>query len=97
MFHQRDAGAALRAGPDRVHLDAHEALAGFEHLFFSARLGVVKPEAAAFTTALTRWGLAPDEVTFVDDLPQNVSAAQEAGLGGICLTSAEDLGDQLPC
>ncbi|MHA0038150.1 HAD family hydrolase [Deinococcus sp. PESE-13] len=43
-------------------------------------LGVHKPEAQAFTLAAEALGCRPEEVLFIDDRPENVSAAQAVGM-----------------
>ncbi len=42
-------------------------MAIFEHLLFSARLGVAKPDPAAFAAALDVIGEPASEVVFIDD------------------------------
>lgn len=73
----------------------HPALGAFEHLFFSADLGLVKPDPAIFAAVLAVVGSPAGEVTFVDDLPENIAAAHEAGLRTALFTTAEDLRRQL--
>ena len=45
----------------------------------SARVGAIKPERAIFDSAIERFGVAPGELLFFDDMPANVNAAREAG------------------
>lgn len=55
-------------------------LAGrFRQLFFSCDLGTAKPDPACYLDCLGRLGARPEEVIFLDDRPENVTAA--AGLG----------------
>lgn len=70
-------------------------LACFEHLLFSSRLGLVKPDPAVFHAALDRLGRPPDEVLFIDDRLANVEAARRVGMGGLHFTSAERLRAEL--
>lgn len=76
-------------------LSEHRAMAGFEHLLFSSRLGLVKPHREAFEAALARIGRGPAEVLFIDDRADNVAGARAAGLRAIHFTSAEQLRAEL--
>ncbi len=68
-------------------LHVHPALVIFDHLFFSSEIGVVKPSPGAFRAALDRLACEPQQVLFIDDRPDNVSAAQALGLQGLVFTS----------
>jgi putative hydrolase of the HAD superfamily len=76
-------------------LHVHPALVIFDHLLFSSELGVVKPNAAAFRAALERLACAGADVLFVDDRPDNVSAAEALGIGALLFTSANQLRAEL--
>jgi putative hydrolase of the HAD superfamily len=76
-------------------LSDHPALANFEHLLFSSRLGAVKPGRAVFDASLQAIGRRPDEVVFIDDRPENVQGARRVGLRGVLFTSAEQLRAEL--
>jgi putative hydrolase of the HAD superfamily len=78
----REIAAAVRA---------HPTAALFEHLFFSADLGLAKPDPAVFTTVLRLLGRDPAEVTFVDDVPDNTAAAQQVGMATVLFTTADEL------
>ena len=56
---------------------------------------VAKPDPAIFEIAVSRTGLAPADLVFVDDSEKNVTAAIEYGLDGILFTGAEELRAQL--
>jgi putative hydrolase of the HAD superfamily len=71
------------------------AVADFEHLIFSARLGVIKPDRAAYEAALDLMRRRPEEVVFIDDRPANVEGAIRAGLRAVLFTSAEQLRSEL--
>lgn len=73
----------------------HRALALFDHLVFSARIGAVKPEPAAFEAALKTMSLGPEQVVFIDDRQPNVEGAIACGLRGILFTSAGQLEEAL--
>ena len=76
------AGGRIRAG----RLDA-----GFDHVFVSARLGMVKPDRAIFEHVLEELGARPEDVTFVDDRAANIEAAAELGIRSVLFTSVEEL------
>lgn len=48
-------------------------------MFYSAQLGVKKPEPAFFTSVSSRVGLRADELLLIDDSRSNVDAARNAG------------------
>jgi putative hydrolase of the HAD superfamily len=94
------AGSALSLLSNAPHeladaLDDHRALALFDHLLFSARIGAVKPEPAAFHAALEAMSLRPDQVAFIDDRQVNVEGAIACGLRAILFSSAEQLEEAL--
>jgi putative hydrolase of the HAD superfamily len=76
-------------------LTDHPALACFDHLIFSARIGAVKPEPAAFAAAVRQLSRRPQEILFIDDRPANVQGAIDAGLRAVRFTSAADLRAEL--
>lgn len=51
----------------------------------SCLVGVHKPEAEAFLYAARALDVAPDAVLFVDDLPENVEAARQLGMGALLI------------
>ncbi|MFN4294745.1 MAG: HAD family hydrolase [Thermoflexales bacterium] len=63
----------------------------FDLLVFSGEEGVKKPDPEIFRRALARLGACPEESIFVDDMAENVAAAQALGMRGIRFTSSEDL------
>ena len=90
------AGSALSLLSNAPHeladaLEDHRALALFDHLLFSARIGAVKPEPAAFEAALRAMSLEPEQVVFIDDRQRNVEGAIACGLRGILFSSADQL------
>jgi putative hydrolase of the HAD superfamily len=96
----RQRGASLSLLSNAPHdlataLKDHPALSGFDHLIFSARIGVAKPDPAAFDTAVEQLSRRPEEVLFIDDRPANVQAASDAGLRAVLFTSAAELRSEL--
>lgn len=51
-----------------------------DHLIISAEEGLAKPDQRFFYLALERLSARAEETVFVDDIPENVSAAQETGM-----------------
>lgn len=63
----------------------------FQRLFYSCRLGHLKPNPKAFTVVLDELGADPAEVLFVDDRVENTQAADRLGMATITFTSAKAL------
>jgi putative hydrolase of the HAD superfamily len=59
-------------------LDRH-----FDEVVVSGQVGLRKPDPAIFTLACERLGTASSEVVFVDDLLDNVRAAERVGMRGV--------------
>ena len=91
----RDAGAPLyflsnMPAPYADHLEAaHDFVGWFRDGVFSARVQAVKPERAIFDLAAARFGIAPAELLFFDDVPANVQAAQAAGWQAVHFTGVD--------
>ncbi len=62
----------------------------FSGFVVSGDEGMVKPDPAIYALALARFGLAPGEAVFIDDKPENVAAADAAGLVGHVFVDAAD-------
>ena len=62
----------------------------FTGIVVSGEEGIVKPDPAIYALALARFGLGPGEAAFVDDRPENVAAADAAGLIGHVFVDAAD-------
>jgi HAD superfamily hydrolase (TIGR01509 family) len=69
----------------------------FKVPLLSHLVGAMKPDAAFFQPLFDQTGLAPGEVAFFDDRPDNIAGAQAIGIRAFQFTSAErllrDLGD----
>jgi HAD superfamily hydrolase (TIGR01509 family) len=65
----------------------------FESVIISAQVGLSKPNPAIFELALRTLGIPADRAIFVDDIAQNVMAAERVGLKGLWLnrTSRTDV------
>jgi putative hydrolase of the HAD superfamily len=85
---------ALLSNAPHVQADAFEQVAwtaGFDHVFVSARLGMVKPDRPIFEHVLEELGARPQDVTFVDDRAANIEAAAALGIRCVLFTSVEEL------
>ena len=51
-----------------------------EDIFVSSSMGLRTPEPAAFEWVTAAMGLAPERILFLDDIPENVAGAEQAGL-----------------
>lgn len=96
LAEQRHAGARLALLSNAPHVqaaafDRADWAPMFEHLLTSSRLGVAKPDPAAFTLALATLRATPGDVTFVDDRPENVDAAAGLGIRTILYAGVENL------
>jgi len=77
-------------------LDAHHRLrARFDDVVLSHEIGMLKPEAAFYTTALEHSFVVASDAFFVDDLPENVEGAAAVGIPGAVFTGIADLRLQL--
>ena len=61
----------------------------------SYEIGQRKPEPAAYAAVLEMCALPPEQIVFVDDFPENVEAANAAGLHGILFTGEDTLRKEL--
>lgn len=66
----RALGAAIDAAPWRRH---------FDHVYVSALIGSAKPKRAIYDHAAADLGVEPGAIAFVDDRPENVAGALDAG------------------
>lgn len=63
----------------------------FDHIFLSFEIGYKKPDARAFQAVLDYYRVKPDEVLFIDDTAENVTAAQHLGMHVIQFTDSKQL------
>ncbi|SNS78111.1 putative hydrolase of the HAD superfamily [Granulicella rosea] len=61
-------------------------LAAFAHHTFSHNLKLAKPEQAIYRHAAEGLRTAPEHILFIDDKPENVAAAHEAGMQALQYT-----------
>ena len=75
--------------PYADHLEReHDFVRAFSDGVFSARVQLIKPEAAIFEVSARRFGVAPAELVFLDDHPANVAAARAAGWQALLFSDA---------
>jgi putative hydrolase of the HAD superfamily len=67
----------------------------FDHLTFSAEVGLIKPDAAIYQHSLRGVGVPASEALFVDDKEPNVQGARSLGLRAIRFHSVEQLRNEL--
>jgi glucose-1-phosphatase len=61
----------------------------------SFQVGALKPEQEIYQAAARLAGTPPPEIFFVDDMPENVVGARQAGFDAVVFTTATDLRDAL--
>ena len=77
--------------PFADHLErSHAFMDWFDDGVFSSRVRLAKPQPAIFKAAMQRFGLAPGELIFIDDLAHNVDAARALGWQAIHFRDARD-------
>lgn len=75
--------------PYADYLDRHHPVAQwFGDGLYSGRVQHIKPEPAMFALAANRFGVAPADLVFFDDVAGNVAAAQAAGWSAFPFTDA---------
>ena len=67
----------------------------FDEVFLSYRLHLAKPDARIFEHLIRATGILPAETLYIDDLPDNIEAGNQAGLQGYKIAS-NSLDDNLP-
>ncbi|MBC7863822.1 MAG: HAD family phosphatase [Bacteroidia bacterium] len=71
------------------------ALSHFEKILSSHELKMRKPEKEIYQAAIDFLGMNPQEIIFLDDLPENIKAANEMGITGIQVFSFEQMKGEL--
>lgn len=64
---------------------------GFDAVILSHEVGMLKPDPAIYTYTLGVLGVQPEEAIFIDDLRENVEAAEKLGIHGVVYTDASDV------
>jgi len=68
----------------------------FDHVTFSYELGWVKPQPEIYRHAVQGLDIAPVEALFLDDRPENIEGAREAGLNAELFTTWEEFVKDMP-
>ena len=55
----------------------------FDHIFISAELKTYKPDPEIFQIVIKALGEEPSKLVFIDDFPENIVAARDAGINAI--------------
>jgi putative hydrolase of the HAD superfamily len=91
----RSYAAYLVSNTSRVH---YEWIVGqfpdvrfYRDAALSFEIGAMKPSPAYYERALSKFGIEPAQSVFIDDLPENVQGATEAGMTGIVFRGIDDL------
>lgn len=63
----------------------------FDRTYYSHLINRRKPEVACFEYVLTDAGLTSSETIFIDDIYENITGAQAAGIRGVHLTGGHDI------
>ena len=71
--------------------DNYTVLDLFRRQFISYRMKLAKPDPAIFESALRELRYAPEECVFIDDLPENVSGAEKAGIRSFVFKDSRSL------
>ncbi|ABD07507.1 HAD-superfamily hydrolase subfamily IA, variant 1 [Rhodopseudomonas palustris HaA2] len=80
-----------------AHFSEHfaELLKPFRELFLSSRIGMRKPNAAAYDHVVRAIGVRPERIVFFDDLAENIAAARVRGLQAVHVRSSADVAQAL--
>jgi 2-haloacid dehalogenase len=70
-------------------------LDSLDGVLVSSEVGIIKPDPEIFRTFCARFAVTPEESVFIDDVAQNVVAAQSLGFHGIVFTDADELRSDL--
>lgn len=79
----------------KSRLLSDEEQAMFDDMIFSYEVGIAKPDPAIFQLASERIGEKPQDIVFTDDIPENVQAAQRAGMHGVNYNNLHDFKKQI--
>jgi HAD superfamily hydrolase (TIGR01509 family) len=55
----------------------------FDVIIYSDEVGVAKPDPRAYALLCAELRVAPGELVFLDDMPENVAAARRLGIHGV--------------
>lgn len=78
----------------QYHID-HEEYAAFDEVYASNKIGISKPNPGFFRYILEKENISPGESCFIDDMPENVAAADKLGIKALRYTGVAALRDSL--
>ena len=85
----------LLSNTNEIHFDFviqhYPILKMIEERLLSYQAGCMKPEARIFELAVKKAGVAPENIFFTDDRPENIEAAQRAGIQALLFQSETQL------
>jgi len=85
----------LLSNTNEIHFDFviqnYPILRMIEERLLSYEAGCMKPEARIFELAIKKAGVAPENIFFTDDRPENIEAAQRAGIQALLFQSETQL------
>ncbi len=76
---------------EKFYPECEELFSEFDELFFSYKIGKVKPDAEIFEFVLNELGTSPQNAYFFDDSSMNVEAARKLGINSFKLNSLREL------
>jgi putative hydrolase of the HAD superfamily len=85
----------LLSNTNEIHFDFviqnYPILRMIEERLLSYQAGCMKPEARIFELAIKKAGVAPENIFFTDDRPENIEAAQRSGIQALLFQSETQL------
>lgn len=85
----------FQAEPFDLLLKENPFLGLADGMVISAKVNLAKPEPAIYLYLLETYGLTAKETVFIDDLPENIAAAREAGIQGVLFTDIQTVRKEL--
>ena len=93
QLHRRGLKVGILSNTNRLHFEhlrvRMPVLSEIQHVYASHEIGCRKPDAESYHHALKKMDVAAQRTVFVDDLPDNVAAAQKIGMKTIHAVSSE--------
>ena len=73
----------------------HPLIGEFDDYVLSHQVGCLKPDPEIYRVALQKSGALPEDSLFVDDLAENIQAAERMGIKGLVFTGERQLREDL--
>lgn len=71
-------------------VESYPFLQEFDGSVYSCHFNLAKPDLAIYKTVLNQYNLDPAETLFIDDIPENIAAAESLGIQGLVFTKSEE-------